>query len=379
MKVLHLTTHLNTGGITTYILKLVKPLKKLGVEICLVSSGGEWTHDFEERGSKTFALPIRTKNELHPKIYRALPDILKIIRREEIDLLHAHTRITQVVAFWISKITKIPFITTCHGFYTRRIGRRLIPAWGRQAIAISETVADHLREDFKLPSHQIRLINNAVDLGEIDAACEQIRSDKLKSRYGFKAEDPVVGVVARLVRDKGHEYLIRAISVLKDRFPNIRLLIVGAGNYRPPLEHLVKALHLEDHVVFTGNLPDVIQPLLAMDIFALPAVWREGFGLSIVEAMACSKPVIVTNIWALNELIQNGETGILIEPKEVEPLVQAITQLITNKTLRNKIETQGRQMVEKNFSIERMAAEMKDAYEAILQPANSLTPEAGNI
>ena len=193
MKVLHLTTHLNVGGITTYILKLIKPLKTLGIETAVLSSGGECTPQFRERGAKIFELPIRTKNELHPKLYLNLPKIKKIIAEEKIDILHAHTRITQVMAYWLSKFFGIPVVTTCHGFYKTRLGRRILPAWGDLAIAISPSVGDSLFKDFFLALSKIRIVNNGVDIQEIDAAFATQNQFEAKVSYGFQAADPVVG------------------------------------------------------------------------------------------------------------------------------------------------------------------------------------------
>ncbi len=362
MNILHLTTHLNVGGITTYIFRLVRPLKQLGVETFVLSSGGNCSGQFIEHGAKTFELPIRTKNELSPKIYFNLPAVKRVLKENKINLIHAHTRVTQVMAFWLQKSTGIPFVTTCHGYYKNRIGRRLLPAWGERAIAISQGVAEHLSRDFGLPPARIKIISNGVDLEELDASYRRHNTQSVKLSYGFKAGDPVVGIVARLVADKGHEYLIRALPLLIPEFPSLRLLIVGDGPFRAELEKLVRALNLESQVVFTGSLKDVTHPLAATDIFVLPATWREGFGLSIVEAMACGKPVIVSNIWSLNTLIQDGITGILIPPKALEPLAAAIKRLLNNNEERIRMSESGRKRVGELFSIHRMAQEIYGLY-----------------
>lgn len=367
MKILHLTTHLNVGGITTYILRLIKPLKKLGVETLVLSSGGNCSQQFTELGAKVFELPIRTKNELNPKLYFHLPAVQRLIREHQIDLLHAHTRITQVMAFWLHQTTGIDYVTTCHGYYKRRLGRRILPAWGKCAIAISQGVADHLVRDFHLAAEQIQIIHNGVDLEDLDLAYARHNLRDVKASYGFKPDDPVIGVVARLVADKGHEYLIRSIPLLLSHFPSLRLLIVGDGPHRSFLEKLVTELGIQSHVVFTGNIQDVTHPLSAMDIFALPATWREGFGLSIVEAMACHKPVIVSNIWSLNTLIQDGVTGILIPPKAIDPLVGSIRRLLECPEERTRMSETGRAMVDKLFSISRMAEEIQQAYAQLLK------------
>jgi glycosyltransferase involved in cell wall biosynthesis len=367
MKVLHLTTHLNIGGITTYILKLIKPLKKTGVETFVLSAGGECTPEFVQAGAQVFELPIRTKNELHPKLYRNLAPVVKIIREHKIDLLHAHTRVTQVMAHFLQRQTGIPVVTTCHGFYKWRLGRWILPAWGDRVIAISQGVGDHLRDYFKIDTAKMTIVNNGVDIEEIDAAFAKHQAADVKVAYGFNPSDPVIGIVARLVSDKGHDYLLRAVGMLRKKFPTIRLLIVGEGKHRRKLEQLTAELNLEPNVIFCGNVKDVTQPIAAMDIFAFPATWREGFGLSIVEAMACRKPVIVSNIWSLNTLIKSEVTGILIEPKQAVPLAEAIGDLLMDKPRARLIGDRGRQMVEENFSIGRMAQGIVSVYRGLAQ------------
>ncbi len=368
MKVLHLATHLNPGGITNYIYSLIEPLKALECDIYIAAGGGELIPAFRSKGGTVFDLPMKTKSELNPKIYYCLPKILRIIRENQIDLVHAHTRVTQVMACWIQKMTGLPVVTTCHGFYKRRLGRRLFPAWGDMAVAISGPVGNHLRNDFRVPEDKVRLINNGVNLSEIDSIYSQVEAGDMKAAYGLGRDATVVGSVARLVSDKGHEYLIRSIAELRPKFPKIRLLIVGDGPHRHFLENLTGELGLRSHVTFTGTLSsrEVIRALGAVDIFAMPATWREGFGLSIVEAMACYKPVIVTNIWSLNSLVQNDVTGILIEPNQVRPLTESIQRLILHEDVRRRIGRAAREMTERFFSISRMAQEMHGLYAELL-------------
>ncbi|MCM8776054.1 MAG: glycosyltransferase, partial [Candidatus Omnitrophica bacterium] len=185
MKVMHLATHLNTGGISSYILRLVEPLGRLNVNIGVLSSGGNLTPLFRERGAETFEFPIRTKNELHPKIYWAIPGICDLIRKKRIEILHAHTRITQVLAYWVQRCMGIPVVTTCHGFYKRRLGRRLLPAWGDYVIAISEPVSDNLKSDFHVPEAQIRIVNNAVDIVSLERAYKSHVPEEAKLSFGF--------------------------------------------------------------------------------------------------------------------------------------------------------------------------------------------------
>ena len=366
MKILHLTTHLNRGGISKYILSVGIDFVKKGHEVFVCSSGGEMDEEFKVAGIKQKILPIKTKSELNPKLYWFLPNVIRWVREQKIDVIHAHTRITQVIADWVFHLTRIPYVTTAHGFYKRRLGRRLLPAWGLRTIAISEAVGADLHETHRLTANQIRVIYNGLDLIELVNNFLKYQPRKVREEYCFSEHDYVGGIIARLVPDKGHEFLIRALKSLENEFPHLRLLIIGDGKHRSYLENLSNKLGLTDRIYFTGNLKDVAKPLAAIDLFVLPAVWREGFGLSIVEAMACQKPVVVTNIWALNTLIQNRVNGILVEPRDTEDLARAIRLFITDLALSKKIGIAGQETAHVRFSIDRMVQELETVYEEVL-------------
>lgn len=378
-KILHLTTHLNTGGITTYIQGLIVPMRNLGFEISVLSSGGNCEQGFKQLDAQVWNFPIKTKSELHPKLYWHLPEIARLCRDQQIDLIHAHTRVTQVMAFWLGIMTGIPVVTTCHGFYKRRLGRRINPAWGKVAIAISEPVAAHLKNDFHRKAESICLVHNGINIIHLAEEYSRLSAAEAKKIFGFNPENKIIGMVARLIKDKGHDYLIRAFEVLIKDFPGIRLLIVGDGRERKPLEKLVHNLGLKDQVVFTGNIMNVAPALAAMDIFAFPATWREGFGLSIIEAMACGKPVIVTNIWALNSLIRDHSTGLLIEPKSETDLIRALSSLLSDNRLCESLGSEGKKMVESFFSIEHMAKGIAAVYQSALLPAAPQEPKTAEI
>ena len=367
MKILHLTTHLNRGGISNYILSVGSALRAKGHQLFVGSDGGEMEEEFREQGFHLKNFPIRTKSELHPKIYAALPSLIHWIREEQIELIHAHTRITQVMADWIQRVSQTPYLTTAHGFYKRRLGRRFLPAWGKRVVAISDPVGDYLLDVFKVPGRNLRVIYNGLDLESFANAFRRHDPQGVRREYGFNERAYVIGITARLVPEKGHEYLIRTAKSLETEIPDLKILIVGDGRYRSQLEALTQKFGLSERVRFLGNLRDVSKPLAAMDVFTLPAVWREGFGLSVAEAMACGKPIIATNIWALNALIENRVNGILVEPRSVSALAEAILFIYKNKTFRESIAEAGRKTAAERFSMDRMVRELETVYEEVLQ------------
>jgi len=374
MNVLHLTTHLEMGGITIYIQRLAKFLKPYGVQTHVFSAGGSLEPLFLQEGVRVHTKPVRTKNIFHPKLFFQLPFLIQLIRREKIQLIHAHTRVMQGLAFWLSLFTQVPVVTTCHGFYKPKLGRFLMPAWGHRVIAISLLVREHLEKDMHVPAKKIQMIHNGVDVAVLDAGFNRLSMAEAKKKFGLNPVAPVMGIVARLVKDKGHEFALHALKELSADYPTLSLLIVGQGPHRQELETLTRQLGLSERVRFTGTVLEVSECLRAMDIFVFPATWREGFGLSIIEAMACRKPVIVTNIWAISLLINPQETGILIEPRNTQALVKALRPLLQSPQESERLGENARKEVLEHFTMERMAREVWLLYQkvALEQPTQAL-------
>jgi len=338
-------------------------------EFYVVSSGGSQASSLQKNGVKCISMKIKTKNELSPKLYFAIPKLIRLIRAEKIDLIHAHTRVTQVLAWWLQRLTGIRYVSTCHGFYKRRLGRRLLPAWGDHVIAISKPVEGSLIIDFQVPKSKVTTIFNAIDIKDLVTRYQDKDPEQIRKELGLTQNNKVIGIVARVVQDKGHEYFLRAAGkLITASFPDVKILIVGDGPYLDRIKKLAKKLRLNSSVQFLGNINDITYALAVIDVFVLPAVWREGFGLSIIEAMAVSKPVIVTNIWALNELVHNRVNGLLVEPKNVDELAEAMHQLLSDHDLYKKVSVNGAEMVRKEFSIFQMAERMDKLYQLMIQP-----------
>jgi glycosyltransferase involved in cell wall biosynthesis len=363
LKVLHLTTHLNIGGITSYILQLGSAMARRGHTIAVLSGGGEMEPKFEEKGFRVFRLPIRTKSILHPKLIFSLPKIVRIVREEHYDLIHAHTRVSQMLASWVSKFTKVPFISTAHGFYKRRLGRRFFPSWGKRVIAISPLVAEELEKTHKVPHTDIRIVFNAIDIPEYRRRLLEKNPSEIRKTLGLGEKTFVVGSVSRLVRDKGHEVLIEAFAQLRKRHPDVFLLILGDGREKNRLEAKIRHRKLVEHTCLLSSTPDISGYLSVMDVFAHPATFREGFGLAMLEAMVAKIPVVATNIWAINTIIRNGVNGYLVEPKNPAALENALREVLLHPEQAGSVAENAYQLALQAYSIDRMANETETVYE----------------
>jgi len=260
MKILLLSTHLNIGGISRYLVELVGGLTQKGHTVFVATAGGKWESLLREKRGIHVLMDMQTKSELSPKIWKSVKKLNTFLSKERVDILHAHTRVSQVIASLLSRRQGIPYVTTCHGFYRRRLGRRLFPCWGEKVMAISETVQQHLMHDFQLKDGHIRLIPNGVDLDQFRPV-NQEEKIRLRQQLRLPLKGEIIGSISRLVAVKGHDALLNCMASLKKNYPDASLVLVGGGEYRASLEALAKTLGISDVVVFTGEVESPLQYL----------------------------------------------------------------------------------------------------------------------
>ncbi len=362
IKVLLMTTHLDTGGIPVYVVELALGLKRLGHQPVVVSDGGWMQKRLFEAGIPYYPVPCRTSSELNPKLWFVVfPRLLKILFRERPVLLHAHTRIMQVLARGLNLLTRIPTVTTCHGLYRFRVGRRLFRCWGRTVMAISEPSMERLVDQYKLaPPHQAALVVNGVDVKRFMAPVPPEAVEIFRQANGLWG-DPVIGGIARLSPVKGLDLLLKAVPSLIQRYPQLQVLLVGDGPSREDLIRLAYHLGLEKRVILSHPLEDTRVALSAMKVFVAPAL-EEGFGLSIVEAMAAGVPVVASNVGGPASIIESGKSGILVPPADSEAIGKAVDALLGDPAKRDEMRRAGRERALKDFDIKRVVQEVEAVY-----------------
>jgi glycosyltransferase involved in cell wall biosynthesis len=168
----------------------------------------------------------------------------------------------------------------------------------------------------------------------------------------------------------GIDTLIKAFKIVKDKLSSsqLKLLIVGEGNQRKELDCLVANLSLEDSVIFTGYVPSsqIVEYFHKIDIFVNLSI-RESFGVSVLEALACKIPVIVSDVGGLKEIVINNECGFLVEPNNVMETAVAMEKLIMDKEKRNKFGDAGRIRVKKYFEWNKNLSDVVKVYEHYLK------------
>lgn len=363
MKILFLTTHLNAGGITSYLMLLARGLITRGHEVSVASSGGDTQSYFIDMGVTLITVDIKTKSELSPKLLKAFAVLSSLIKQEKFDVIHGQTRVTQALAYWLARQTKVPVVSTCHGFFKPRLHRKLFPCWGDAVISISEVVSAHLSDDLGVAKDKIHLVKSGVDLKAFPVVDASVRTAN-RRQYEFSDDVLLVGVIARLSDVKGQDILIRAMPYVIKQIPHVKCCLFGQGKEEALLKELVLTLDLNACVLFSDTINRVYECLSLLDVFVMPSR-QEGLGLSVMEAQAAGIPVVASNVGGLPSLIDDEKTGLLVESQNPRALADAIVRLLKEPSLANKCRTAARHFVETNCSSDIMVDETFGVYESI--------------
>jgi glycosyltransferase involved in cell wall biosynthesis len=283
----------------------------------------------------------------------------KLVRDKEIDIMHAHTRVTQVAAAISSAFTKVPYVATCHGFFKRRLGRMLFGAWGSKAIAISGPVRESLIRDFGVPPGKISLVRNGIELDRFSRNFSGGELAGFKEAIGLK-DWPVIGTIGRLSPVKGQKTLIEAVRNL-----NAQCVIVGDGPESARLKGLAKDLGVDDRVYFLKSDMDTAKFLAVMDVFVLPSM-KEGLGLALMEAMAAGRPCVASDVGGISDIVKDGSSGLVFPAGDAGALKAAISRLIGDEPLRRRLGASAARFARENFSSGAMAEEIVKVYREVL-------------
>lgn len=243
-------------------------------------------------------------------------------------------------------------------------------------VGITDFVRDRMSISHHVyPPHSVT-IYNAINLERFKP------SDMAAARHqaGLPGDGRIVVAVSALIPEKGLQYLLEAVAVLavEKKFNNIKAVIVGEGYFRTNLEKLSQNLGIQEQVLFLGKRYDVDLIVAASDVVAVPSVWQEGFGLIIAEAMAVGRPVIASRIGGIPELIDDGVTGLLVEPGNVLELSYGISRLLLDSTFAKQLCENAMPYCRRNFNLSDAVLEYVDIFLETLSESILTTTNQGN-
>lgn len=299
-------------------------------------------------------------------MYRGINKAIdKIYQKFNFDIIHAHVALPDGFAsMLISKKYNKPNIVTIHGqdlqytiFKNRGCKKKLYRVFN--SIDKIITVSSKLKKIVKNEKFysKISVINNGVDLSVFN-----------ESKKGDLRKDNKFLIISasNLIESKGIDLNIKALSRIIKKYPNIMYYIIGEGEERIKLENLVNDLRLDNNVRFLGKLShiEVIKYMNECDLYSMPS-WQEGFGMVYIEAMACAKPVIAVYGEGIQDAIDNGVNGILVKPKDIESLADAIELIIQNPNKAKIIGENAKRTVTRNLTWEINAKRTIEVYKSL--------------
>jgi phosphatidylinositol alpha-mannosyltransferase len=361
------------GGVNAHVSRLSESLAQLGQEVKIIaptSRPGEMGSNFIPLG-RPLPIPANGTIVRIPNPFsgiRLWDQARRILEEERFDIIHLHEPFLPPVPLAVLHVSNTINVGTFHAsrrssiqyrFWKPALDRWWVPKLqGR--IAVSQPA-------MRLASHyfpgEYNIIPNGIDVAHFSADVAPI-----EEYYDGKLNILFVG---RLEKRKGIKYLLGAYRRIKRDFPQSRLIVVGpSGEFLQDYKQMVKEKKIKD-VVFTGYVPyeDLPHYYKTADIFCAPATGKESFGIVLLEAMAAGKPVIASNIEGYANLISPGMEGLLVKPKSEKSLAKALSYLLENKPLREKMGVMGRHKAE-DYRWEYIASEIVDYYQNLLESSH---------
>jgi glycosyltransferase involved in cell wall biosynthesis len=223
-------------------------------------------------------------------------------------------------------------------------------------IAASEAIRRMLVAD-GIPAERTTTVHEGIDLRHVQTAPPVNVHEAFWLPHGA----PVIGNVAALVPHKGQRHLIEAAHLVVREMPDARFVILGEGELRDALERQVREYHLEKHVLLPGFRTDVLGCIKSFDLFAMSSV-TEGLGTSLLDAMACGRPIVATRAGGIPEIVEDGVQGLLVEPRDHQAMARAIVMLLRDEPRRRAMGDAGLVLVRTRFTVERMVEQTAAVY-----------------
>ncbi len=363
-RIIYLITDLDVGGAENSLYQLVTHLnrKKFSPVVYSLSGEGKIAEKLRGKGIEVSCLGARNKFDI-----TVFFKLIKLLRNKKPHILHTylfHANFIGRIAGWLTGIPIIiSSIRTMEKQKWHHVYLDMLTCWMvDKEVCVSKEVEKFIRKYAKVPTHKLITIYNGIDFGSLGLS----KSEKAKKEeLSITQFHSVIGTVGHLTVAKGLIYLLRAFQLVLKNFPNTYLLVVGEGPQKQKLKKLALELNIASSVKFLGFREDAIEIITVMDVFVLPSLW-EGMPNVILEAYALGKPVVSTWVGGAKEIIQDGDTGFLVPPRAWWSLAYSIKLLLENSKIREEFGTKGKELVNNNFSLDRMVKSTEKLYEELI-------------
>ena len=328
-----------------------------------------------EEEIRCFGIPVTVFSEREWGSGKIFLKLMAEFRKRKVQLVHAHKYKDTILAAPAAKLCGIPYVVrTVHGLrepfkgmqaFKMNVYETIERAVHRHCVDAIIGVSSQIESTYRMEGavSRVTCIRNGIDLEK-----KPIQTDRWLTRkeLGIDVATCLIGTVGRLTPVKGLSYLLQSVSILLRQRANVRLLIVGDGVIRKDLETQARDLGISENVVFLGHREDTFELMQAMDIFVLPSL-SEGIPMALLEAMAASRAVVASRVGGIPEIVEDGVEGILVEPMDVNRLVESCVRLIESPETAMRMGEQARKRVERDFSAVGMADQVVALYRGLIE------------
>jgi glycosyltransferase involved in cell wall biosynthesis len=359
---LHIDTARSWRGGQNQVLLTINGLREIGDRAALVAHpDGEL---LKRAAEGLDLLPLAARSEMDLSAAWRLSRLLKRLRPDVIHAHDPHGLAIAALALPMTGSTPSPPLVA-----SRRVDFHLknnsLSRWKHRQVDCFIAASDAIRRMLVadgVPADRTVTVHEGVDISHILAA----PAVNVHEALFLPHHAPLVGNVAALVPHKGQRYLIEAAHLVVREIPDARFVIFGEGELREHLERLVHEHHLEKHVLLPGFRTDILGCIKSFDVFAMSSV-TEGLGTSLLDAMACQRPIVATRTGGIPEIVDDGVNGLLVPPRDAPALARAIVRMLNDEAQSRTMGEAGFTRVTERFTVERMVAQTAAVYTRLVQ------------
>ena len=369
--VLQVLPAMEMGGVERGTVQTAAALTAAGWRAMVASSGGLMTHELNRAGARHIEMPLAAKRPM--RMLRNGDALAELINHEGINLVHARSRAPAWSAMSAARRTGKPFVTTFHNAYGHNWLKHhynKVMAKGDKVIAISEFVAEHVRETYGVDDDRLLTIHRGINTDIFDpASVSAERMIQLSRSWRLSDGRPMIMLPGRLTRWKGQSVLIEALAILGRK--DICCVLVGGDQgrtaYRDELEKQARRRGIHHVLRVVDHCNDMAAAYMLADVVVSASTHPEGFGRIAVEAQAMGRLVIATDHGGSRETIWHGKNGWLVPPNEPEAMAAALERALSlNQAEREAMAASGRDNVEQNFTVTLMCQRILAVYQSLL-------------
>jgi L-malate glycosyltransferase len=361
LRVLHLLMTMPVGGAEDLVAAIARGLEPRRFEVAIATLGppGPVGQELRDQGYEVVSLGLDIRRTSTLRLAAAVRRLLAARRP---DILHTHLYHPNLYGRLAALGLGLPgVVAAVHNSYAsakfhRRVWNFLL-AWATDRILVgSPQVWQDVRRYDGVPASRLRLMPYGIPVAELDSPLSR---DAARKRLGVNGL--VMGAVGRLEDQKGHTHLLAALPEVLQEFPDLVVLLVGAGRRQADLQRQVQELGLQETVRFLGTRRDLPEIYRALDLFVQPSLW-EGLPLALLKAMGAGLPVVATRVSGSMEAIADGINGRLVAPGDPQSLARTIKELLRQPQQRRRLADAARGTVAARFSLEAMLRQLEELY-----------------